>query len=74
MPNWRISKIITDLIWETLRDQLHGKLKAVVENKEQWEDISERIRLALISQLHHKKPSHAAPKKLECGEKKQQAK
>ena len=62
MPNWRISKIITDLIWETLKEQLQGKLRAVVENKEQWDDISERTRVALLSQLKHKKVSHAAPK------------
>jgi hypothetical protein len=62
MPNWRISKIITDLIWETLKEQLRGKLRAVVEDKEQWDDISERTRVALLSQLKHKKVSHAAPK------------
>jgi hypothetical protein len=70
MPNWKISKIITDLIWETLKEQLQGKLRNVVENKEQWDDVCERIRLALISQLNHKKAKHGSPKKIEC-EKKQ---
>jgi formyltetrahydrofolate hydrolase len=69
MPKWKISKILTDLIWETMKEQLRGKLRTVVENKDQWDDISERIRIALIAQLNHKKVSHAAPKKLECDKK-----
>jgi hypothetical protein len=68
MPTWKISKIITDLIWETLKDQLQGKLRTVVENKEQWDDISERTRLAILCQLNHKKAKFSDPKKLkkEC--------
>jgi hypothetical protein len=62
MPAWKISKIISDLIWETLRHELQTKLRKAVENKDLWTDVSERVRLALLAQLNHKKPTHAQPK------------
>jgi hypothetical protein len=68
MPTWKISKIITDLIWETFREQLRTKLRSAVENKEQWDDVSERVRTALLAQLNHKKARHCDPKKLKKDE------
>lgn len=52
MPTWKVSKIITDLIWETLRDQLQNKLRSIVEDKVQWDDVSERVRRSLLNQLN----------------------
>jgi len=70
MPTWKISKIITDLLWETLRDQFRTKLRSAVENKEQWDDVSERVRTALLAQLNHKKAKHCESKKLKDEKKK----